>query len=253
MVSPELERETPPSEVMSFGPAARTGQHGRMLTVGALVAAMLLAALAAWQLWPKPLPDFSSDDLAGAYNGMVRSDGTNQVSTLTRDKLTEPPVQVVPESCSPLFEATLSNQFPASALDGVSTYWLQEGSASISLVTYRFADHEAADAQFKQVAAALSSCVGAPFKVQRRLDVSVKQQAVPPPGKVDSHLSFLVSSPPETTRFSTDVAQLSNTVTWQYRYDYRSRADYTPLAAQQLMSGLVSQLHDIQDAHREGP
>lgn len=253
MASPELEREPAAADVLSFGPAGRGGQHRRTRTLGALAAAVLVTSLAAWQFWPRSPPDLTSEDLAGAYAGMVRADGTNQVSTVTRDKLTEPPVRIVPESCSPLFEATLSNQFPSSALDGVSTYWLQEGSASISLVTYRFADREAAAAQFKQIASALSSCVGAPFKVQRRIDVSVKQQTVPPPGKVDNYLSFLVSSPPATTRFTTDVAQLSNTVTWQYRYDYRSEADYTPLAAQQLMSGLVTQLHGIQDAHRKGP
>lgn len=253
MASPELDREPPPADVLAFGPGTRAGSHRRALTVTAVVAAVVLVAGTAWQLWPKPLPDFSSVDLAGAYNGMVRSDGTNQVSIMTRDKLTEPPQRVVPASCSPLFEATLSNQFPGTALDGVSTYWLQEGSASISLLTYRFADRAAATAQFQQIAAALTSCAGAPVRLQRRIDVSVKRQDVSAPGKVDNYLSFLVTAPPGNTRFSTDVAQLSNTVTWQYRYDYGSQAAYSPLAAQQLMTGLVSQLHDIQDAHRSGP
>jgi len=252
MVSTEVQPEPPDAETLSFGPAARTGRHRRSLIVGTLVTAVVLAAVGAWRVWPEPLPDFTAEDLTGAYTGMVRSDGTNQVSALSRDRLTEPPVRVVPGTCAPLFEETLSNQFPATARDGVSTYWLQVGSATVSLVTFRYADDAAAAAQFSEISDALGSCTGATLTVDRRADVSVVRQAVPPLAKVDNYLSFLVSSPPATTRFTTDVVQLSNTVTWQYRYDYETRANYSPLGAQQLMGALVSQLQDVQNAHRGG-
>ena len=49
---------------------------------------------------------------------------------------------------------------------------------------------------------------------------------------------------------SGDPRLVDNTVTWQYRYDYRSRADYSPAAAQQLMASLVSQMRYVQDSRR---
>lgn len=205
---------------------------------------------AAWQFWPRPLPDFTAEDLASAYSGMVRADGTNQVSVLTAGDLTEPPAKIVPDRCAPLFETTVSNQFPAGALDGVSTYWLKEGSASIALVTYRFADAKAAQRQFSQVAGALTDCLDTRLRIDRRSNVSVVQQSVTPPPQVDNYTSYLVSSPPATTRITIDVAQLTNTVTWQYRYDYERPAHYSPLAAQQLMGALVAQLQDVRQRPR---
>lgn len=205
---------------------------------------------AAWHFWPRPLPDFTAEDLASAYSGMVRADGTNEVSVLTAGDLTEPPAKIVPDRCAPLFETTVSNQFPPAAMDGVSTYWLKEGSASIALITYRFADAEAAQRQFSQVSAALTDCLGMPMRIDRRAGVSVVQQSVTPPPGVDNYTSYLVSSPPATTRITIDVAQLTNTVTWQYRYDYERPAHYSPLAAQQLMSALVAKLQDVRQTPR---
>lgn len=215
-----------------------------------LIAALVLAGLTAWRLWPRPLPDLTADDLAGAYAGMVRGDGTNQVSVLTAADLTEPPAKILPARCAPLFEATVSNQFPPTALDGTATAWLKEGSASISLVTYRYADPEAAQRQFREVSDALGGCVDTRLQIDRRRNVSVVRQQVTPPPSAQDYVSFLASSPPAQTRVTIDVARLSNTVSWQYRYDYQRPEDYTPLAAQQLMTSLMSQLQDIQRSHR---
>lgn len=247
-MSAEVQPPPPQAEFMAFGPPAPGRHHRRGLLLLALLGAMLLAGLTAWRLWPQPPPNFTSDDLADAYAGMVRADGTNQVTPMTPGALTEPPVRVEPTTCSPLFETTVSNQFPATALDGVSTYWLREGSASISLVTYRFTDPAAATSQFAQITDALTACLPTPMQVDRRRDVSVVQQPVEPPAEVDDSVSYLLSSPPASTRISIDVARLTNTVSWQYRYDFGSPASYSPLAAQQLMTSLVSQLRSIQNA-----
>lgn len=239
----------PPADVLDLGPVPSRRSRRRFLLV-VLLAVAVLAGLGTWRAWPKPRPDFTADDLAGAYAGMVRADGTNEVSRLTAGDLTEPPATIDPDRCTPLFETTLSNQFPATAQDGVSTYWLKEGSASISLVTYRYLDGAAARRQFAGIDEALRGCVGTSLRVDRRRDVSVVPQEVPAPAGAEDYVSYLVSSPPASTRFTIDVARLSNTVSWQYRYDYQSRATYSPLAAQQLMSSLVSQLRDVQDSHR---
>lgn len=235
--------------MMSFGPQQGPLRRPSLL-VFVLVAALVLAGLATWRFWPRPPPDLTTEDLTGAYAGMVRADGTNQVSTLTAADLTEPPARIRPARCAPLFEATVSNQFPPTALEGVSTYWLKEGSASISLTTYRYADSDAARRQFVQVSDTLAACVGTRLRVDRRSNVSVEQQTVTPPDQADDYVSFLAASPPGNTRVTIDVARLTNTVSWQYRYDYQSRERYTPLAAQQLMASLMSQLRDIQKSRR---
>jgi hypothetical protein len=239
-----------PPEVLAMGPAASGRSHrGRLIVFGSLLA-LLLVALGVWRLAPRPAPPFSLADLQGVYAGMVRSDGTNEVSTVTRDKLTEAPATIAPVDCTPLFETTSSNQFPAAALDGVSTYWMNEGSATISLATYRFADEDAARSQFDVIAAALSRCVDRDLWVNDEAAVRATPQSVRPPSGVQSSSSFLVARPGADSRFTTDVALLDNTVTWQYRYDYRAPKDYSPLAAQQLMESMMTQMHAVQDAHR---
>jgi hypothetical protein len=249
--APELPAEP---EVLSFGPRPsrplpRLSRRTRLSLL--LVVLALALGFGVWRLLPRPRPDFTLSDLQGIYSGMVRSDGTNDVSTVTPDRLTEPPVVVAPAECTALFEATLSNQFPADALDGVSTYWLNESSATISLVTYRYPDPDTAGRQFEAIAAALDRCHGADLTVDHRPGTTVDTQQVAAPATVDHYVSYQVSTGPDSsTRFSTDVAQLDNTVTWQYRYDYRSRANYSPAAAQQLMASLVSQMRYVQDSHR---
>lgn len=253
MISSEVEPDPalrPEPEVLAFGPARPHPMLGRSWLVVLLIMVVVAAAFGVWRLLPQPAPDFTLSDLEGGYTGMVRSDGTNDVSTLTRDKLTGSPASVTPLECAPLFDATLSNQFPSTALDGVSTYWLNAGSSSISLVTFRYPDAKAAQAQFVQIQEAFDACAGVPMRVDRSSDVLAVQQHVAAPEGVQRYLSYLVSSPPASTRFSTDIAQLGNVVTWQYRYDYSSASSYSPVAAQQLMTSLTSQLRYIQDSHR---
>lgn len=253
MISPTVEPDPGPSpdpEVLAFGPVPAGPRRRRAWLVALLVVTLVAVGAGVWWVLPKPAPDLTLSDLQGGYTGMVRSDGTNQVSTLTRDKLTERPASVTPTGCAPLFDATLSNQFPATALDGVSTYWINEGSASISLVTFRYPDTATAQAQFEQVKAAFDDCAGVPMRVNRSSGVVATAQPVQAPDGVRNYLSYLVTSPPATTRFSTDVAQLGNVVSWQYRYDYSTASNYSPVAAQQLMTSLTSQLRYIQDSHR---
>ena len=239
-----------PPDVLAFGPAGPIRSYRRPLIVAGALVAVLLVAFAGWRLVPRPAPPLSLADLQGVYAGMVSSDGTNEVSTVTRDKLTESPAAVWPADCSPLFESTSSNQFPTAALDGVSTYWVYEGSATTALATYRFADEKTARGHFDVVAAALSRCEHRDLRVGDEAPVRARPQSVSPVAEAQRSLSFLVAPAGADGRFSTDLALLDNTVTWQYRYDYRAPRDYSPLAAQQLMASLMTQMHDVQDARR---
>jgi hypothetical protein len=247
MVSSEVQ---PALEVMAFGPPPTSKRSVRVLVIIGVALALVLAAFGIWRLVPKPLPDFSTSDLEGVYTGMVRSDGTNDVSTLNRDQVREPPVSTTPVACSPLFDATISNQFPPAALDGVSTYWLNDGMSSISLLTYRYPDAVVAQHDYQAVATALRQCTGETITVGSTRNLRVRQRQVPGGNEVASYLSYAITTPGSRGQFSTDVFQLKNTVTWQYRYDYGNALAYSSVAAQQLMKSMMLQMRAVQQAHR---
>lgn len=250
MIPSQVEPEALGPEVMVLGPPPTDHRSRRAWVVVAAVLVVLLAGYGVWRWWPQPPADFTVSDLEGTYTGMVRSDGLNELSVVTRDKLTEPPAAVSPAACVPLFDQTLSNQFPATALDGVSTYWLDSGSASISLVTYRYPDPEVARAQFDRVQQSLGDCGDQPMRVDSSNGVQASAQALPGPAQADDYLSYLVSTPLSSTRFSVDVMLFTNTVTWQYRYDYSRQGLYSSVPAQQLMASLATQMAFIQDSHQ---
>lgn len=237
-------------DVLNFGPAPVRRESRRALVVVVSVVAALVVGFGVWRALPEPPTPFSLADLQGVYTGMVRGDGTNEVSTVTRDKLTEQPARISPAACVPLLDTTLSNQFPKTALDGVSTYWLNEGPAAISLLTYRYADAAAARAQFQSITAALQSCTNTDLRVDRRSAVRETEQLLGRPPGVQDYLSYVETQAGTDTRFSTDVALVDNTVSWQYRLDNSTPQNYSPAAAQELMQSLVMQMHAVQDAHR---
>jgi hypothetical protein len=240
----------PEPDLLDFGPVgpSRSVRRGLALLVGVVL--LVLGVFGVVRLLPRPLPDLSLADLQSVYGGMVSADGTNEVSVVHRGQVSEKPERVVPASCSPLFDFTLSDQFPTNAIDGVSTFWLDQGQASISLLTYRYPDKQTAKADYQAVSTALDSCVDHDVQISRHAPVTVTRQPIPPPGRVGGSLSYLVSSGPDEGRFSIDLALLNNTVTWQYRYNYQRSGSYTTLPAQQLMSALFSQLEVVQDSHR---
>jgi hypothetical protein len=254
MISPGLEREPEEAsaepEIMSFGPPVQNRRTRRILLTCCVVVALFVAGAGIWTLVPKPRPDLTAADLAGVYAGMVRSDGTNDVSTLNRAQHSERPVAISPTECTPLFDTTLSNQVPAGAIDGISTYWLNAGNASISLTTYLYRDTKAAAADYAAVVAALDGCVNTDLTVGRDRDVALERQQVIPAITSKTYLSYVVSNASDSGRFPVDLVQLNNTITWQYRYDYGAASAYSPVPAQQLMVGLISLMHAAQDTHR---
>lgn len=235
-------------EVLSFGPESPGRRRRRIRTVAAVAAAAVLAGFGVWQLLPTPPPDFTAADLSGVYAGMVRSDGQNEVSVLDRSNSHPADLSVTPAGCSALFAPTQGNAFPAAAVDGVSTYWLNEGAASISLFTYRYPDTDTAEREYDMIAETMDTCRSVAGLTVNDQPVQLAEVASVPPDDAPPQIAFLSTSPQDSGRFATQVFQLSNTITWQYRYDY-GRRGYDPAASQQLTNGLVSQMTAVQAMH----
>lgn len=240
------EGETPAADadLLTLGPAPRRRTHRRRSLVVGAVLLLLVVGLVLWRLVPPAPADFTAADLEGVYAGMVRSDGQNEVSVLNESNSYPATISVTPDACVPLFEQTLGNAYPEQALDGVSTYWLNEASMSISLFTYRYADPAAAEGDFARVQDALTTCRTATSLTSAGRPVTL--EPVPTaPGDTDRAPQVAYLTTGSTGRFATQVFLLQNTVTWQYRYDYAD-GPYVATASQQLTDALVSQMAAIQ-------
>lgn len=217
------------------------------LVVAALAGVLAVAGLAVWQRLQPP-PDFTLEQLQGAYTGMVRSDGTNDVSTIDPSRFPQAPLRISPEACTPLFVSTVSNQFPPAALDGVSTYWLGGATASISLFTVRYADADTAGAAFRAVTDASTGCAGQTVSFSGPEESGrVQEVPVAPPEGAPEQVAFALDRGPGQGRYALHVLRLGNTITWQYRYD-TGRGAYDPVPAQQLMNGVSAQLLSVRQA-----
>lgn len=242
------------SDVLAFAPRP---VNRRLITALALLVVLALLAVLGVVVWRRlqPPPDFTLPQLQGAYTGMVRSDGTNDVSTIDPSKFDDPPLTFTPAGCAALFDTTVANQWPAGALDGVSTYWLNDGTASISLFTVRYADDDAAKAAYRQVVDARPGCEGSiTFSASSRLDRRLPESGgtlhdvtVVAGKQTPDQVAYRLERAGSQARYVVHLLRLSNTVSWQYRYDYGTSA-YDNTADQQLMDGLATQLLSVQAA-----
>ena len=238
------------AEVLEAAPRPVNRGTVRVLAAAALAGVLAVAGLAVWQRLQPP-PDFTLAQLQGAYTGMVRSDGTNDVSTIDPTRFPDTPLRISPPACTPLFSSTVSNQFPPAALDGVSTYWFSGSSASVSLFTVRYADSDAARAAFAAVADASTGCAGQTVTFSGgEGSGEVQEVPVTAPADAPDQVAYALDRGRGQGRYALHVLRLSNTITWQYRYD-TGPGDYDPTPAQQLMNGMSAQLLSVQaDAAR---
>jgi hypothetical protein len=236
------EQPSPPPEQLVLGPRPDR-RLPRWVPVAALAIGLLIVVGAAvWRFWPRPVEPLSLLELQGTYEGMVRHDGTNDASVLTRRSVAETPVTVTPAECSPLLEATMANRFPAAAIDGVGTYWIGQRS-TIALFTLRFADTDQAEAERTRIADALDACTDRQITVRSQESSAAWQTTVVPTSTgSDDQLGYTLAGPNGLTAIQ--LMPYLNTVTWQYRYETGS-APYTPLAANQLMQSLHAQLDAV--------
>jgi hypothetical protein len=245
-VRDEADAPAPQPDVLALGGEPDNRRLLRSLLAAGVVLVLALASYAGWQHL-RPAPNFTLEQLEGAYAGMVRSDGTNEVSTIDASKFTDPPLSINPPTCAPLFTTTLSNQFPAPGLDGVSTYWLT-ADAAVSLFTIRYADRPAARTAYREVAQALSACDGRMVRFSGR-EGSGRLHRIPVAAArtAPDQLAFGLDRASGQGRYVLNLLLLSNTVTWQFRYHARAEA-YDPTSAQQMMTGVATQLLSVQQS-----
>lgn len=242
-------RDEPPtaaSEELVLGPRPRRALPRWFPVAALLVGVLVVAAAAVWRFWPRPVEPLSLAELQNTYAGMVRADGTNDASVITQLKVPENRLTVTPAECGPLVEMTMANRFPAGAPDGVSTYWVG-GPSTISLFTLRFVDAATATAERDRLGAAVDRCAGQRLQARRPGESPVGSLAgavsrIPDRAGADDQVGYLL-----TTRDGITAIQLmtyENTLTWEYRYESGSTS-YSPLAADQLLSSLRSQLDAV--------
>jgi hypothetical protein len=238
----------PGPEVLAFGPQ-RVSQRSRRRVILLLIVVLIITiGVAAWVLRPRATDDFSFSDLQDVYAGMVRADGTNDAAPMNRDKPRPAPPAVSPESCMPLVETTLVDRFPATALDGMSTYWLGAGPTSaVSLFTLRYPDRETAAVEYQAIADALAACDGTELTIGRNQGLVTATSASYESG-VHTQLSYLVKL---TTGdlYAISVLQYANTITWQFRLEFGNQP-YQPFDAQRLMNSFMAQVLSVEELRR---
>ncbi len=204
----------------------------------------LLIGVLVWNFWPRPVAPLTLAELQGVYAGMVRSDGTNDVSPLQRRNASPRSIDVTPAECVPLFDATVFNQFPAEAVDGVGTYWLG-GRDTLSMFTMRFVDAPTAARAYVRVNDALTACDGQQIRVVDRRPATVRLERIPvtDDSGVRAQAAYAYSTEQSST-FAVHLLQFENILTWQFRYDATGN-EYSPLPAQQLMDALMLQTQSV--------
>ena len=234
----------PTTDVLTYG-SDRPRRLSRRGLAGLVALGLMVAGgLVAWRSRPAPAPPFRLVDLQGVYAGMVRSDGQNDAAVIDPRRVVAEAETVVPGACEPLFEATVLNRPPPTALDGVGTFWAL-GPTGVSLFSYRFADVAGAGREFAGLAAAFDGCRGARVAVTGRLAAAGKLVGV---RRDRVQLAYVLESG-DGTKLAVHVLALSNTVSWQYRYEPVA-GPYDSQTAQNVMDSLADQMRAVQDLRR---
>lgn len=253
----EPQRDAPGApEVLALGPR-RSSPWARWVILFAVLA--LVAPLARIAIYEatRPPRDLTLAQLQDAYYGMVRSDGTNDMSTINPSSFsTDTEASVNPSQCAPLFDSTMANRFPKDAVDGVSAYWLSGQGATIGLFTLRYPTTASAATAYALVSGAVAQCgqtaVRFPHEDQparaNTLDGTVVPMVVTARSGVSNQVAYLLERN-GAGPFGFQVMQLSNTLSWEFVYDPRA-GRYDQQAAQQLMDGLAAQLLYVQKLPR---
>jgi hypothetical protein len=228
----------------------------RRLLVALLTIVLVAGGFAAWQLWPRPSPPFSLEDLRNVYVGMVRSDGTSDASVLSKENFAVPSAAVLPADCEPLFEETTFSGFPDSAIDGVGTYFPSQQMA-VSLFTFRFADRDGASEKFGQIDDAVTACAGRQIRIAPRplteppsgtpytYSGTLKRTEPVPLTDVEQQTGYLFTTS-SGLKFGVQVFVYDNLVNWQFRYDPQP-GEYDPSQADEVTRSLADRIRFIDD------
>ena len=229
---------------VGLGEAGRLSRRRRLVLVA--VGLALLAGLLIWRFLPAPAPLFSLSDVQGVYAGF---EGTNNASVIDSRWSSEQDGYIVPIACGPLFEATVLNRPPQEALDGVSTFWEVDRSAT-SLFTYRFTDVADADREFNRLATVLDSCDQARIEVHARPATRglLTRTPLAPDSDPPAQIGYVLTNN-AGAKLAVHVLAFSNTVSWQFRYE-PVPGSYLPLTGQRVMDSLAEQMRAVQDLNR---
>jgi hypothetical protein len=235
-------RSEPDGLTVGLGEVGRLSQRGKVVLAIGLA---LLAGLVVWRFLPARAPLFSLSDVQGVYAGF---EATNNASLIDSRWSSEQDGYVVPTACGPLFEATVLNRPPQEALDGVSTFWEVDHSAT-SLFTYRFADVADADREFNRLATALDNCDQARVEVHARPATrGLLTRTLLAPDSDPPQIGYVLTNN-AGAKLAIHVLAFSNTVTWQFRYE-PVPGTYSPLSAHRLMESMADQMRAVQDLNR---
>jgi hypothetical protein len=249
-VTTPVRGEQPAVEELILGPRPNRPVPRWLLMVASIMAVLLICGFAVWRFWPQPGPPLSLAQLQDAYAGMVRGDGVNDASVLTRRGSNQDAVTVSPTDCTALVETIMINRLPAAALDGVGTYWL-EGTWSIALFTLRFDDSSAAQAELTRAATALDTCAG------QRVSLAANPTSGGENGSATLWQAVVGHTSEQTTSTGLSytlampdglmIGQLMtyrNTVSWQFRYA-AGVTTYASDPADRLIQSLQNQLDAV--------
>jgi hypothetical protein len=236
-------RSQPDVLTVGLGEAGRLSQRWKVVLAIGLA---LLAGLVVWRFLPARAPLFSLSDVQGVYAGF---EATNNASLIDSRWSSEQDGYIVPTACGPLFEATVLNRPPQEALDGVSTFWEVDHSAT-SLFTYRFADVADADREFNRLATVLDSCDQARVEVHARPATRglLTRTPLAPDSDPPAQIGYVLTNN-AGVKLAVHVLAFSNTVSWQFRYE-PVPGIYLPLTGQRVMDSLAEQMRAVQDLNR---
>lgn len=241
----ELSDTAPVTDVIDIGDAPNPHRRRRLVAL-AVVLVVLVAGLATWQLWPRPVAPLSAAEMQGVYAGMVRSDGTNDAQQIPGNRRITTPI-VDPTTCTALLEPTEAGLVP-NAVDGMATYWIEGGGTAMT--TQRFADRAAAATAWKRYETALPSCDGREVKVGDTHSVGTITHTPTGPaltGADQLGYRFVIGNlgTPDS-QYVFRLVLFNNTVTAVFRLISGS-ATYSELTDDRVAQSLTEQMKAVQD------
>ena len=124
-------------------------------------------------MWPRPSPPFSLADLQDVYAGMVRSDGTNDASVLDKQNFAGADRVRRARRVRAAVRGDDLQRVPRHRA-GRGGDVLADQQTAVSLFTFRFADRNAAAAEFARIDHAVTACAG------RRIEIVPRPLNEPP-------------------------------------------------------------------------
>ncbi len=239
------EAATSAPEVMSVGPRPVPMRRLRLVLGGLILVGLLVTGgVLGWRAYRIRTDTVSLVELKTTYGAFLTPDGRNTVTVIQRPSGAgneDPNTPVTkPASCAPLTAAAMQQQFPAEALDGVSTFQGGGFNYAVSLFSYRFADAKTATATFDGIADTADTCNHRQLRISQPLSADVAVSIVPSEvSNTDATLDLSLAGDGGRVVYEITLVRYKNVLSWQY--SYRSGAN-AAVSDHNLIQGLSSRL-----------